>query len=651
MKIIPTIAYGFLLCLSAWTGSALALEKPAAVKSHKANCQQSTISFQEGKFVAEFQIASSLPAYNSYATFLGDGAISANLDAPEACRATWLIVMDTSDPTGRELTIAEQTEALARFLSFVSPTSRVGIYSLSRELVPVNDPEKQLSMLGIGMSKPIWQRDQETGKVLPSPEFAPVFQMFGNIGTSQSQMNTNLWIGLIRTLREALPGVAQGHNALLPKGILLLSDGVDESSTGAEDLNQLIQEARKLGVPIHTIGFPHKDKPKKGRGMDVTARHKGFSYLQRLASETGGRFLSYEMFNVDIPEGAQPLKDVVESTEVSPMKLSFPIQNLKEGQDITLTLRQGNDKNVASLNISQYDVAHVLGDFWLHQQYSQTLKARQAEESKQSDILRELGKSFIQRICPLPIRDELFNYTDVDEPFARRARQILDHLDKHPAILKKARSSDSELNNLCDKVAAALMNVGAPLPEVPQEEEPSRQPIVINNAAPSTSSSSSEASYAEEDSLQDWVWWSLGIGGSMLAVLFFWLITRVMNRPEAPVRVFSEGQPGGGEGAYTGPTKPVLASLVNTANPTQSWIVSSTSCRVGRHASNDIALPFSYVSGVQFILSRSTSGQWELRDAHSTNGTMVNGKKVSTAHLHSGDVIRIADLELEFKLR
>lgn len=645
MKIIPTIAYGFLLCLSAWTGSALALEKPAAVKSQNADCRQSTISFQEGKFVAEFQIASSLPAYNSYATFLGDGAISANLAAPEAPRATWLIVMDTSDPTGRSAAIAKQIAAFYRFVSFVSPKSTARLYSLSRELTYAGGGEDApFPMIGTGLSSRIWQNEKQ---MIPTPDFAPYLKGLTDIGTDQSQMNTNLWIGLIRALREALPGVSQGHNALLPKGILLLSDGVDESPTGAEDLNQLIQEARKLGVPIHTIGFAHKN------GGSVTARHKGFSYLQRLSSETGGQFLSYEMFAVDDPKGAQALRNVVESTEVSPMQLSFPIVNLKEGQDITLTLKQGNDINVASLNISQYDVAHVLGDFWLHQQYSQTLRARQAGESEQPDILRELGKSFIQRICPLPIRDELFNYTDVDEPFARRARQILDHLDKHPAILKKARSSDSELNNLCDQIAAALMNVGAPLPEVPQAEEPSRQPIVINNAAPSTSSSSSssDTAYSEEDSLQDWVWWSLGIGGSMLAVLFFWLITRVMNRSEAPVRVFSEGQPGGGEGAYTGPTKPVLASLVNTANPTQSWIVSSTSCRVGRHASNDIALPFSYVSGVQFILSRSTSGQWELRDAHSTNGTMVNGKKVSTAHLHSGDVIRIADLELEFKLR
>ena len=647
MKIIPTIAYGFLLCLSAWTGSALALEKPAAVKSQNAKCQQATLFPDKDQFVAEFQISSSLPSFNSYATFLGDDAISAKLAPLETPRATWLIVMDTSDPTGRGVSIAKQTEALARFLSFVSTASRVGLYSLSREIIPVNDPDKQLPMQGVGMSKPVWQRDAKTGRLISSPEFAPVFSMYNDIGTKQSQMNTNLWIGLIRTLREALPGVAQGHNALLPKGILLLSDGVDESATSAGDLNQLIQEARKLGVPIHTIGFPHKD------GGSVTARHKGFSYLQRLASETGGKFLSYEMFNVDTPEGAASLANVVASTEVHPMKLSFPIENLKEGQDITLTLQQGKETNVASLNISQYDVAHVLGDFWLKWQYSQTLRARRADESEQQTILRALGKNFIQRICPLPIREDLFNYTDVDEPFARRARQVLDHLDKHPAILKKARSSDSELDNLSDRIAAALMNVGAPLPEVPQEETPSQQPIVINNAAPSasSSSSSSDSGYSEEDSLQDWVWWSLGIGGSMLAVLFFWLITRVMNRPAVPLRDLSEEQPVGGEGAYTGPTKPVLASLVNTANPTQSWIVSSTSCRVGRHSSNDIALPFSYVSGVQFILSRNTSGQWELRDAQSTNGTMVNGKKVSTAHLHSGDVIRIADLELEFKLR
>lgn len=628
MKIVQIIACGLVMCLSAWSGAAQKLEKPAAVKSENIESPRAVLSHRGQEFVAEFQIRS-MPDFNRYETFLGEESVPAELAPLQARRATWLIVMDTSDPTGRKVVIEAQKRALMRFLSFVSPESRVGLYRLSRDLVAVNQSDDELP-LGVGMREPIIIRNPQNPKqMMINPIFAPVDMMFANNGNENSQMNTNLWVGLTRVLREMLPRLAQGRYANLPKGILLISDGVDESPTSKDDLNRLIQEARALGVPIHTLAFAHKDESNKR--MDVVEKHKGFNYLQRLSSETGGRSLSYDMFQVE-GDSALKLKSIVESTETALLDLIFSIEKLQGGNDITLQLREGQKKIVASLNISQYDVAQVLGDYWLTVLYHDTNAIRRSVNNDEDK--KKLGKAFIDRLYHLPIRDDLFNYTGVDEPFARRARQILAHLDANPDLLNR--------DNLAVEIAGALINFGAPLPE-PRKE--SQQPVIINNTPP-PSANSDEIRY-EDDSIQDWVWWSLGIGGSALAVLFFWLIARLAGRSDAPVR--SLGQPG--ESVYDGATKPVFASLVNTANPTQSWVVSSASCRVGRHASNDISLPFSYVSGVQFILSRSTSGQWELRDAQSTNGTMVNGKKVKTSHLNSGDIIRIADLELEFKLR
>lgn len=639
MKIVPNIACVLLACFGTWLGSAQELEKPAAVKAENIDCPQVVLRHQNDKFIAEFQIRALPDSYNRYQTILGEEEIQAELSPLLARRATWLIVMDTSDPGGRKLTIDNQKRGLARFLSFVSPQSRVGLYRLSRELVPVYNPSHGGQLpLGIGMSEAIMV-PQSRNKFVWNNTFASIPAMYPNMDKNDnSQMNTNLWVGLLRALREELPKLAQGHYANLPKGILLISDGVDESHTSEHDLDMLIQEARKLGVPIHTLGYAHKDQ---GKGMDIVSRHQGFSHLQRLSSETGGLSLSYDMFDVD-GESAILLRRIAHATEAALLNLIFPISELKSGQDITLQLLEGQQKCLGRLNVSQYDVAQVLGDYWLKNIYAMTNKARRADEGDKDKLYIILGQSILKLLATLPIRDDLFNYTDVDEPFARRTKQILAHLDSTPELQKQAQDSSDSMIQLCQDLAKALINFGAPLPEPRKETTIQQQPIIINNTSSTTSN---EPTY-EKESIQDWVWWSLGLGGSVLSILFFWIITRLVNRPETfPVDKPAESKP------YAESTQPVLASLVNTANPAQRWVVSSTSCRVGRHSSNEVSLPFSYVSGVQFILSRSTSGLWELRDAQSTNGTMVNGKKVKTVQLNSGDIIRIADLELEFKLR
>lgn len=642
MKIFRIIVCGVLLFLSAWSSRVMALEKPAGVKAEGVETPGAVLSWDgEGRFIVEFLIRS-LPTFNQYDAFLGEENVAADLSPLQVSRATWMVVIDTSDPEGRAGTILGQKGAMFRFLTLISPESKVGIYSLSRDLVPLWE-DRMGDSLKSTQGVPIWFSQQK--KRVLNPKVQPIIEgIFENDGDRDARMNTNLWVGLTRALRERLPKLADGHYANLPKGILLLSDGVDESSTSSEDLNLLIKEARELGVPVHTLAFPHKD------GGDAVAKHRGFNVLQRLSSETGGIALSYDAVNVDSEDGVAKLLAVVRSTEAKPMYLTLPVAKIKSGNDITLKLHQGTSTFVGSLNVSQYDVAHVVGDYWLNALYKGcSLYSSGSTEHEYSPL--KIGALFVQKIYSLPIRDELFNYTEVDEPFVRRVRQIVAHLDAHPELIRpelmtltnNIKTEDLELLKM---LGNALTNFGAPLPEPRKEQPITQQPVIINNNS-SPSSGGSDELYAE-DSVQDWVWWSLGVGGSALAVLLFWLVVRIATRSDAPVRIVTGAQ---GEESYSGPTKPVLASLVNAANPVQSWVVSNTPCRVGRHSGNDIALPFSYVSGVQFILSRSSAGQWELRDAQSTNGTMVNGKKVKTTQLNSGDVIRIAELELEFKIR
>lgn len=57
-----------------------------------------------------------------------------------------------------------------------------------------------------------------------------------------------------------------------------------------------------------------------------------------------------------------------------------------------------------------------------------------------------------------------------------------------------------------------------------------------------------------------------------------------------------------------------------------------------------------YVSGTHARLQKNPSGQWEIVDLDSTNGTFVNGHRLAPnapATFHIGDVIRIANIDFK----
>lgn len=49
-----------------------------------------------------------------------------------------------------------------------------------------------------------------------------------------------------------------------------------------------------------------------------------------------------------------------------------------------------------------------------------------------------------------------------------------------------------------------------------------------------------------------------------------------------------------------------------------------------------------------FLCFDATAGAWTLEDLQSTNGTRVNGKRVRSCTLHSGDEIQMGHLRLRF---
>lgn len=71
---------------------------------------------------------------------------------------------------------------------------------------------------------------------------------------------------------------------------------------------------------------------------------------------------------------------------------------------------------------------------------------------------------------------------------------------------------------------------------------------------------------------------------------------------------------------------------------------------VGRGAGADFVVPAQMVSRVHCRLCAAASGQLEVEDLSSTNGTFVNGRRVEHAVLVSGDRLRVGRVELLVEL-
>ncbi len=72
----------------------------------------------------------------------------------------------------------------------------------------------------------------------------------------------------------------------------------------------------------------------------------------------------------------------------------------------------------------------------------------------------------------------------------------------------------------------------------------------------------------------------------------------------------------------------------------------SSVTRIGRAPDNDIVLNFSTISGHHLRLER-TSGGFQVTDLHSTNGTLLKGRRIEPGKAHpwqSGEMLRVGDL-------
>ena len=122
---------------------------------------------------------------------------------------------------------------------------------------------------------------------------------------------------------------------------------------------------------------------------------------------------------------------------------------------------------------------------------------------------------------------------------------------------------------------------------------------------------------------------------------------RVEGPPDAgPTSV----RPAVGAGAAGAPTRtiklPTARLEVASGMDAKSFELAKDKYIVGRSARCDISLPVDSVSARHAELER-TSGGWRLTDLRSTNGTYVNGSRVETAELKTGDEVRFGEVQLK----
>jgi pSer/pThr/pTyr-binding forkhead associated (FHA) protein len=67
---------------------------------------------------------------------------------------------------------------------------------------------------------------------------------------------------------------------------------------------------------------------------------------------------------------------------------------------------------------------------------------------------------------------------------------------------------------------------------------------------------------------------------------------------------------------------------------------------IGRAVGADFIIDAGLISRIHCRLTALPGGELEVRDLDSTNGTFVNGHRIGTAHLGSGDTLRIGRVEL-----
>jgi pSer/pThr/pTyr-binding forkhead associated (FHA) protein len=90
----------------------------------------------------------------------------------------------------------------------------------------------------------------------------------------------------------------------------------------------------------------------------------------------------------------------------------------------------------------------------------------------------------------------------------------------------------------------------------------------------------------------------------------------------------------------------ILRTVAPGANEQTFRILPGNARTLGRATGADFIVDAALVSRVHCRITALPSGELEVKDLESTNGTFVNGQRVEQARLSPGDRLRVGRMEL-----
>ncbi|MCC6231597.1 MAG: FHA domain-containing protein [Verrucomicrobiales bacterium] len=96
-------------------------------------------------------------------------------------------------------------------------------------------------------------------------------------------------------------------------------------------------------------------------------------------------------------------------------------------------------------------------------------------------------------------------------------------------------------------------------------------------------------------------------------------------------------------------SRPRLVILTESGEVVGSFSLGSGVCRIGRSDQNEVVISDPSVSGTHAEIE-AHEGHWVVRDAGSTNGTFVDGQRVTLAEVQAGQVFRLGNIQVGIEL-
>ncbi|MDF1579119.1 MAG: adenylate/guanylate cyclase domain-containing protein [Desulfurivibrionaceae bacterium] len=98
------------------------------------------------------------------------------------------------------------------------------------------------------------------------------------------------------------------------------------------------------------------------------------------------------------------------------------------------------------------------------------------------------------------------------------------------------------------------------------------------------------------------------------------------------------------------PEQAVLHELGPDGAPKNSWnLTGKNTFKIGRGPTNDIVLPYSWISRKHTMVQRENDGIFHIMDLGSSNGTYLNSKRIhSPAILNNGDLVTLGKTTIRF---